>query len=247
MVFMSHEQLVKYVAYMPCAVAPLSIVGSFLTILTIFRTTYGGAPLVTYHRLLLGVSTMDMILSIALTAGPLPLPRELEYDLPGVRTYGNRSTCRTQAFLLQLGSCSFLYNTMLMLYFVLVVRYGLREKFISTRVEPFMHFLANGYYLGTAITGLALDVFNPAGTFCWVAGVPLGCEFSADEDCERGGDHVRLFGQWLLVVPLVALTCLLVIFISILAGTVWWRYRQSRRFVFENALGYGGVNDTIER
>ena len=124
---------------------------------------------------------MDLFFSCALMLGPLPMPKELGY----MGAHGNTQTCSAQAFFTQLGLGSFCYSQMLMLYFVLVIRYNTRETVMERRVEPFMHLVPIAFYLGSAIAGLVLGVFNPSGNSCWVGTYPPGCEYEPDVQCER--------------------------------------------------------------
>jgi hypothetical protein len=135
---------------------------------------------------------------------------------------------------MQVGTGSFVYSAMLMLYYVLMIRFGLKEETISRKVEPFMHIIPIGYHIGTGILGLVWEVYNPAGLHCWVAPYPQGCHEDPKMECERGGDHVELFGLWLLTIPILIWTCLLCLFLLVVAMTVWWRYRLGRRFLFES-------------
>jgi hypothetical protein len=53
-----------------------------------------------YNRLLLGMSIIDVLTSIAYMFGPLPMPSDYE-ETPG--TLGNEATCTAQGFFVQLG------------------------------------------------------------------------------------------------------------------------------------------------
>jgi hypothetical protein len=240
---LSFHQRIKYLTYTPCAVAPLSLLGSSITLLTIYRTHRAGSPLQTYHRLLLGISIFDCILSTGFVLGPLPI----RSDFPWIGAHGTIASCSFQAFLLQLGSGSFAYSAMLMFYYVLVIRYSVCEETIASRIEPVMHLIPIGYYLGTAIAGLFLQVFNPAGPRCWIAAWPLGCDKDPEVECERRGDHVAWFGLWLLVYPLLGWTCLLVFFLTVVAVTVWRRFTKSRRFVFGGEQSRIRENSSMEK
>lgn len=237
--------------HVPRVMAGISIVGSSLTLLTIYRTRQsvhrgGGvttrgpssssvAPkkLSTYHRLLIGISVSDLLISAGLALGPVMQPPETEF--PGAR--GSTEACTFQGALLQMGCASFLYSLMLMLYYVLVIRFNKRETWIRSKVEPWMHIIPILFYFSTAVAGAILEVFNPAVTHCWTAHYPPDCEGDPLVECERGGDAVEFFGYWMVVYPLFAWDILLVLSLFIVALTVCQKYLKSRRFVPEGTRG----------
>lgn len=118
------------------------------------------------------VSVFDLFLSLSISFSPLPQPAST--GLPGA--HGNVASCTTQGFFLQLGIGSLAYSTMLILYYLLLIRWGVSEDVIKTRIEPLMHLAAIGYYLATAILGIVWQIYNSNGVVCWVAAVPTGCE-----------------------------------------------------------------------
>jgi len=270
------EQLefrIHYLSYVGCAVAPLSILGSSLTLRAIYyqyyskndhtnaaveRTRLGGSSrnlhsqrqrqrhthkMTTYQRLLAGISIFDIIFSIPWALGPLPLPVPEEGGgiIPG---YGNTQTCTAQGFFIQLGFCSFIYSHQLMLYFVLVIRYNVREAFMVTYIEPMLHAVPILYGVVTAFLGLSWQVFNSAGVQCWVAGYPLGCEEDdSEEACIRGGNKVGIFGNWLVVFPFIFFVGFFMLWTLVIAVTVYQRHRSRVSFMF----GRGGTADASFR
>jgi len=225
---MDDSAKIKFLTYTPTVTASLSLVGSSLTLLTIHRTEKQKRK--TYHRLMLGISVFDIIMSTGLALGPLPVPADT--GLPGA--HGNTATCTFQAMLLQLGTASIPYSVMLMVYFVLVIRYGL-NNFTMLRVEPILHLIPILYHLAIAVGGIAPQVYNSQGTLCWIAASPLGCTDDPTVDCERGEEYEELFGLWLLVIPLMIWNFLMMLALLIVAITVIRRYRKSNRFVFEGS------------
>jgi hypothetical protein len=140
---------INYLVFMPCVAAPVSIMGSFLILLTIYRSSQAGTKMTTYHRLSMGISIFDIIFSIGFALGPLPMPHELGF--PGA--HGNIATCSFQAFLLQVGMASLSYSTMLMIYYVLMVCFNLTESTITKRAEPLFHAIPIFFHVGTGIAG----------------------------------------------------------------------------------------------
>jgi hypothetical protein len=226
------EARINYLVFVGSAVAPLSILGSSLILLTIFRFRQKGeAKLTTYHRLLMGIAIFDIILSTALTLGPLPIPEELGF--PGGK--GNTATCNFQGFFLQIGFASFAYSASLMIYYILVLRLRLREATIAKYVEPWLHGIPCSYHFSTGILGIFWEIYNPQGPKCWVAAYPPGCEDVDPATCERGGEHERLFEIWLTVVPTMIYTGLIVLALLVVSCTVVQKYRASRRFFFQGS------------
>ena len=226
----------NYIFYTSCATGPLSVLGSALTLVSLVRSK---RTFDTYARLVSGVALYDIIFSVAVSFGPVPVPAET--GLPSAR--GNLQTCTAQGALLYIGSASFAYFTMLMWYYVAVIRYGIRPGFMARWIEPWMHVIASGYFLVNAAIGLHWQIFNFASIYCLVAAWPLGCNDSEELECLRGGEHEHLFGWWLTVIPLVIFTYLLLLALVIVAATVVQRYCQSQRFLFRSNSGlYGGSN-----
>jgi hypothetical protein len=226
---MGIQQRINYLYYTACWVAPLSIVGSCLTLRAIFYQYKDKRQLTTYQRLLLGISTSDLMLSTALAFGPIPMPAGLQDH--GIPAFGTVSTCTAQGFFMQLGSASFVYSQMLMFYFVLVIKYNVTSKFLETRIEPIMHSIPIGFHGFTSLLGLALDVFNPSGVSCWVGGSPTGCEDDPEVECERGGNSVAIFGKWLVAFPFLFWSGWAIVWTILIAVTV---YQQNRtRFQYQ--------------
>jgi hypothetical protein len=232
---------IDYIFYVACVAAPLSVIGSLLTLLTIYRSKQ---HISTYHRLVTGIAAYDIMLSISLSFGPFLLPAET--GLPGAK--GTTATCAAQGFFTYLGTLSFAYSAMLMWYYVAVIRYSVTEAFLAKWIEPWMHIVPTTYYLVTAFLGLRWKVLGPATPICLVGATPIGC---ADDDggidCDRGGERVHLFGLWLATVPYMVWNCLIVLALLIVAVTVLQRYCQSQRFDFEATAHRKNNNRGLER
>lgn len=227
---MTHPQRrINYVLYAPCVLAPLSIIGSILTIVAVFRSK---RDFDTYSRLVTCIAVYDICLSTALSLGPFAIPASVGID----GANGTLQTCTAQGFFMNLGTASFAYSAMLMWYYVAVIRYSVKEKVMARYIEPCMHLLGSGYFLATSFIGLHWQIFSYAGTFCFVAAWPLGCTDKEEIECERGGEHEHLFGMWLLTVPYMAFTCLIILALLIVAVTVTTRYYKSQRFDFRSSV-----------
>jgi hypothetical protein len=144
----------KVLAILPIPSAILSILGS-ATILYMSLKTRKERKWTTYTRLLIGMSVADIISSVALGAAAFLRPRESQQ----VWTFGNESTCSAIGFLTQFSYSGLFYNAMLSFYFVLSVRFHLKNEYITRTFEPFMHFLSLMYPLVTAIAGGAMGMY----------------------------------------------------------------------------------------
>jgi hypothetical protein len=227
----SEQAKINYLFYVNWAVAPLSMLGSVLTLraLTMYRKS--GRHLTTYHRLLAGISIFDLLLSTALAFGPLPMPANVGY--PGA--FGNQQSCTAQGFFVQLGTASFPYSQMLVLHFMLVIRFNVSEKVMATYIEPFMHLVPILFHVTTSIAGLFAEVFNASGNFCWIGEDPPGCDEIPELECERG-DYAELFGLWLSSYPFLFWNGLIVLWVLIVAITVIRQQRTRLSYLFERSV-----------
>jgi len=67
------------------------------------------------------------------------------------------------------------YNLALSIYYLLVVRYNIPDARIEAWIEPCMHVFCILYPVGTAIAGLALQLYHFKGAICWIEASPWGC------------------------------------------------------------------------
>ena len=91
-----------------------------------------------HNRLILGISIIDLLHSIALGFSFIPSPRINDCSFG----FGNELTCTTQGFFLVLGLAVPSYNTMLSLYYTATIVYSISEESIAQKYEPFMHLYA---------------------------------------------------------------------------------------------------------
>ena len=140
-----------------------------------------------YSRLLLGMSTFELLESMWNFQSTWPIPKGTE----GVfGASGNTQTCVAQGFFLQLGLAVPMYNAFLSIYYLLVIKYNISDVKLQNNVEPFMHVIAILLPLATCIACLVLDLFNNANLWCWIAPYPLNCKdsarYGAEGNCIRG-------------------------------------------------------------
>ncbi|CAB9524778.1 unknown protein [Seminavis robusta] len=136
-----------------------------------------------YRRILMGLSVGDLIVTVL-----IPLQSTLSPSETSQRAWaiGTDETCSAVGFFQQLSFMNAIYCAMLSLYFLLTVRQGVREMIMARRYEPWIHLLAIGYPLVTAVIGAILGVYHEVtlGYGCWVANYPPGCGCREDDNGE---------------------------------------------------------------
>ena len=220
---------------MPCAIAPISLMGSVLTLIAIYKSKPGTRN-TAFHRLLGCVSVFDFIFSFAYMFGPFPVPKGSEDNMLvpikiDLHFRGTTQTCTAQGALLQVGFASFYYATCLSIYYALTIRYNVREAVFSTRIEPVMHVIILLYTAGTTVAALVKEYFNFQAARCWIIEKPLFCHLTPGVECLRGAGassfRDNFVGIPILLSNVVCWTCLILLIVTVLN-----RYRSSRRFVF---------------
>jgi hypothetical protein len=214
-------------AWAPRLTCLLSILGSCYILFDIGRLKRRN----TYHRLIFAMNIMDLVALLAWIMTTWPMPAG---TLGVAGAMGTQRTCNVQGFFSQLSISTVLYNACLVIYFMLVIRWGWTEQRITeSRWEYYVHFVCLGMGMGTAIASQLLGLYNPSGWQCWIASSPPGCTerwqmtattTTTTEDyyaCERG-DNASLYKYFFFYVPLWA--CILVA--SLALYQVYWAYRR---------------------
>jgi len=172
---------------LPSVSGTLSVFGSLFIIVEVAKSQKKRGKV--YHRLLLGMSICDFLVSIGFIFSKWPMPSDADI-LDDFAMAGNLATCCAQGFLIQLSTAVVLYNLSLAMYYLLMVQYNWKESRLQ-KLEPYMHASAVIVGLSTAFTGLFLDLYNPAKLWCWIASFPEGCN---GEGCKRG--QYALIYRW---------------------------------------------------
>lgn len=161
----------KVLALLPVIPSILSIVSSALVMRLVWRNHF----VETYQRLLFAMSVCDVICTANFVIEPFITPHETSRRIWAV---GNDSSCLASGFFYQFSSAAAYYNCMLTVYFVLVIRFNVKEAVIAKWVEPSMHLLSIVYPLVTASVGTARKVWTEAkfGPGCWVTPESTGCD-----------------------------------------------------------------------
>lgn len=194
---------------------------------------------------MLGMSISDLIGSFAQFLSTWPIPAGVVVDGgPDIGSCyygnaGNLTTCELQGFLIYSFAMAVpIYNSMLCLYFMLFIRYNWTEKRLRG-IEPFMHGIAL-YPMATAIMCWRLGLFNPTGTFCWIAAYPLGCLDDDDVTCLRG-ESTFLFRILTTAVPVVLSFVTIIVTMSSLCIFV---FKQETRITSLRAEDRGNYEQT---
>jgi hypothetical protein len=143
----------KLLSILPCFTSFFSCLGSaqiVYKVLTGRRTT-------PYRRILLGLSSADFLCSLIYPLQAFLLPKETSNRVYAV---GNHASCNFLGFAQQSFFASILYNSMLSVYFLLTVRFGLSNEVVGKKYEPWMHALSIGYPLITAVIGVSMNMFH---------------------------------------------------------------------------------------
>jgi len=138
----------------PMLTGSLSFLASLTIIISILRSEVKLST--SYRRLLFGLSVFDLFHSLgqALSSTPMPVGTFL-------LSFGNDSTCITQAFISTLGlTGTIVYSLSLTVYFLLVVKYDVHDDTITTYVEPFLHAVPILYSSTISIYALVTKNYN---------------------------------------------------------------------------------------
>ena len=155
----------------------LSIISSILIIVMVFRGQEKLASL--QNRLLAAMSFFDILNSLALGVNTAALPRAVSDFLYGA--YGSKATCTLQGFFITLGGVCPMYNVMLCLNYLMIIKYNIKDEILE-RYERYMHAISILLPLSLAIFGACLDLYHPTFKgYCWTTND--ACQFSRDDSC----------------------------------------------------------------
>jgi len=165
-------------------VAPLSAVGSALILWSIYKNRERTLRS-TYHRLILGMSILDLCGSISMILlGPWALPKESGFVMASAKNF---HACEASAFFLTLLLGGMWYSCFLSLNFVFLIKYEWKEKTLKCCLEPMAHMMAFLFPLISGIEGVVANMMNPVDIlpgWCWFA--EPSCHTKKDMECTRG-------------------------------------------------------------
>lgn len=185
-----------------------------------------------YNRLMFGMSFFDNLEAVWNFASTWPAPRDTPYIFD---PRGTTRTCAVQGFFLQLGLGISMYNAMLSIYYLLVIRYNISERQLRGVVEPVMHTVGFTAAFGTAFAGLFMNLYNWATMWCWIAPYPSTCKdswhYGAEANCERGDNawawRLIFYHGPLVCCIIVAITCMTSVYLAVRKNDIkTLRYRH---------------------
>jgi len=206
----------------------ISVISSLSIIVLILRLRTRFSH--TFHRIMVGLSLADIFLSLAISFGTIPSPKEFARDVEFAR--GNTATCDVQGFVYLFGAAAApLYSLSLQLYFLLRIKYDMAIEKLVKNVEPFLHAVPIVYGLIAAIVPLSLGSINTFGWgSCYITAHPFGCRgtvskdigLNEDNECTRGVMVNPRLLRWVIFgIPYI------LIFLS-LCVTSWMMYSAMR-------------------
>jgi hypothetical protein len=138
----------------PRITGSISVISSALIIYVILRSPNGLSTI--YHRIMFGMSFVDILGSAAIAFTHLAMPR------PGISeiidNYGFEGT--------RLGNTDG-YNNSLCVYYACIIAFSMHEARVTRKVEPFLHFLPIGSSIGMASIALFYEMYNPTPGSAW--------------------------------------------------------------------------------
>lgn len=178
MVNLTHaEQMVLLIV--PKCVAFCSTFGSTMIISQIVRNRPNRTQM--QQQIVLGLSIVDVCVSVTWLFNNFFQPEwsPLYYPL------GNQGSCSTQGFFVQFMIAGVLYNATLSLYYLAVIKYNYSERKLK-KWKRHVHVIPLSFGLATAVTGLALKLYNPANWDCYIAPPPPEPVCTYYNICDRG-------------------------------------------------------------
>ena len=220
----------RALAVSPKVVGFASIIFSSIIAVTVLRDKKKRSKV--YHRLLLGISCVDISSSFWLGLSTWPIPR----DSGILWAAGNDASCSLQGYFTQFGIASSFYNAGLALYYLLVIKYGWREEQVQ-RIEPLLHAIPILWATGTATCAASLGILESANLWCWIS---------------PSADQYRwafFYGPLWVMIFIVTLNC---IFIFMHVRRVEktseiYRFREANRFDNMHSSLVSGVNERSAR
>ena len=153
----------------------LSLIGSSVIVFKIIRGLHREQSSSPYDRIILGLSSCDVISSLTYAVGPFLLPSDTS---DRVWAFGNDTTCTWLGFLTQLACFwAIWYNCILSFYYLLTVRFQVKRTEFTRKYELWMHLSGAIFFPITSVIGLVGDFYSEEryAMICWIGEVPKGC------------------------------------------------------------------------
>ena len=134
-----------------------------------------------YHRIIFGMTSSDLALSLSLLVGPFFTPKYVPQAFWGI---GNYHTCAFDGLMFTAGCTGTVLYAFLLSFFCLCkIKWQMSNDDFSRRFEWKSHIFINVANIGLCVAGLATKLFNTnnsSGTFCSLAAMPTGCNQSPE-------------------------------------------------------------------
>ena len=127
----------------------LSMLGSLILIIIVLSSKKKRSHV--YHRIILGMSIIDLYSSFWYALGRYPI------DKPKL--------CIAQGWSLQVGLATPIYNAMLAIFYLLVIRFKWNDAKIK-KVEPIFHLIPVVFGIATATASISLQIIAPNVFWC---------------------------------------------------------------------------------
>ena len=202
-------------AWLPRIPACLSMLGASYMIRDVVKSKR-----TVYHGLMFAMAVFDFCTAAAWLFTTAPSPTEDDYLDFVYGKMGNETTCKVQAFFIQLGVTSVFYNAALCTYYWLVIVKGWTERRLQKRrILLLLH--GPPLLVGFALAFGGLPVYTASEYACHLWYIT-----PSDGKLRR----VRVY--LLFIAPVAAS----ILYITIVLGLVYWKVsrqsRQSRRWIF---------------
>ncbi|CAJ1970331.1 unnamed protein product [Cylindrotheca closterium] len=158
------------IALLPILPSLLSIAGSLCIIRLVHRKKYR-AP---YRRLLFGMSVYDVFSSLFVPLQSFLVDKETSRRRFAV---GNEATCNFLGWGFQATCGCFLYFGALSTYYLMVVRFGVKDEYFARRIEPFIHGFIILFSIITAFVALGKNLYGEQE-------IGAGCYLTPNESCD---------------------------------------------------------------
>ncbi len=156
--------------------AILSLIGSSVIVFKIGRHINQNNSSTPYDRIILGLSSCDIVSSFTYAVAPFLLPSSTSKR---VWALGNDTTCTWLGFLAQLACFwAIWYNCILSFYYLLTVRFQVKRKDFTRKYELLLHLTGAIFFPLTSLIGLIGNWYSEMryAMMCWIGEVPKGCK-----------------------------------------------------------------------
>ena len=235
---LSVPQEMTLVVLQICA-SVLSLIGSTTIVYKIVRNLSAKKVTTPYERIILGLSSCDILSSITFAISPFLLPSDSSQRIVAI---GSDATCQTMGFMLQFSSIwAIWYNCILSFYYLLTVRFRVKRSVFCRKYELWFHLSGILFFPVTASTGYFAKWYGEQALTmtCWV----------------RAGNHAELVSYIYGAIPMLVTFLALVInniviyaFVrrKLISAPIQSKHFTTEPFEIENDDEHVHVHETTE-